>query len=118
VELIVFRSFDLSDRLCAIGHIADPIATSTLYLAAELRKPVLLEGRLVDGKTQPAYPVAEAAGTSFERLQCYEGVPHSSHEFHAGMTGLAKALRGWSLGKTSLGSEIFDLAQGTQTSGR
>src|SRR6266853_2087137 len=65
---------DLSERLRDSGYIADPIATSTVYLAAKLRKPVLLEGPAGSGKTQLAYAVAEAAGTSVERLQCYEGV--------------------------------------------
>jgi len=74
-ELIVFLSVeDLTERLRDTGYIADPIATSTVYLAAELHKPVLVEGPAGSGKTQLAYAVAEAAGTSVERLQCYEGV--------------------------------------------
>jgi MoxR-like ATPase len=36
--------------------------------------------------------------------------PESSPEFHAGMAGLAKALRGWSLEKPPSVSEILDLA--------
>jgi MoxR-like ATPase len=74
-ELLVFSSVeDLSERLRATGYIADPVATTTVYLAAELHKPVLLEGPAGSGKTQLAYAVAEAAGTAVERLQCYEGV--------------------------------------------
>jgi MoxR-like ATPase len=37
--------------------------------------------------------------------------PDSSPELHAGMAGLAKALRGWSLEKPPSVSEILDLAQ-------
>ena len=37
--------------------------------------------------------------------------PDSSREFHAGMAGIAKALRGWSLEKPPSVSEIIDLAQ-------
>ena len=71
----MFRSFeDLSDRLRITGYIADPVATSTVYLAAELHKPLLLEGPAGSGKTQLAYAIAEAAGTVVERLQCYEGI--------------------------------------------
>jgi len=71
----VFLSIeDLGERLRAAGYIADPVATTTVYLAAELHKPVLLEGPAGSGKTQLAYAVAEAAGTGVERLQCYEGV--------------------------------------------
>jgi MoxR-like ATPase len=36
--------------------------------------------------------------------------PHASQEFHAGMAGLAKALRGWSMEKAPSVSEIIDLA--------
>jgi len=71
----VFRSIeDLGERLRATGYIADPVAITTVYLAAELHKPVLLEGPAGSGKTQLAYAIAEAAGTAVERLQCYEGV--------------------------------------------
>src|SRR5437870_8150116 len=65
---------DLEERLRATGYIADSIATTTIYLAARLHKPLLLEGPAGSGKTQLAYAVAEAAGTQVERLQCYEGI--------------------------------------------
>ena len=38
-------------------------------------------------------------------------VPEASPHFHAGLAGLAKALRGWSLEKPPSVSEILDLAQ-------
>jgi MoxR-like ATPase len=65
---------DASKRLRNTGYLADPVATITVYLAAQLHKPLLLEGPAGSGKTQLAYAVAEAANTSVERLQCYEGV--------------------------------------------
>jgi MoxR-like ATPase len=65
---------DASKRLRSTGYLADPVATITVYLAAQLHKPLLLEGPAGSGKTQLAYAVAEAANTSVERLQCYEGV--------------------------------------------
>ena len=65
---------DAEIGLRAAGYIADSIATTTVYLAARLQKPLLLEGPAGSGKTQLAYAVAEAANTSVERLQCYEGI--------------------------------------------
>jgi MoxR-like ATPase len=43
--------------------------------------------------------------------------PDSSREFHSGMAGLAKALRGWSLEKPPSVSEILDLAQALKVLG-
>lgn len=65
---------DVDAGLRGTGYIADPIATTTVYLAARLQKPLLLEGPAGSGKTQLAYAVADAAGTTVERLQCYEGI--------------------------------------------
>ena len=65
---------DVSEGLRSTGYIADSIATTTVYLAAKLHKPLLLEGPAGSGKTQLAYAVAEAADTTVERLQCYEGI--------------------------------------------
>lgn len=65
---------EVSQRLRSTGYIADSIATTTVYLAARLQKPLLLEGPAGSGKTQLAYAVAQAADTTVERLQCYEGI--------------------------------------------
>jgi len=65
---------DLAEGLRAAGYIADSIAITTVFLASRLKKPLLLEGPAGSGKTQIAYAVAQAVGTTVERLQCYEGV--------------------------------------------
>ncbi len=65
---------EVSAGLRATGYIADSVASTTVYLAAKLHKPLLLEGPAGSGKTQLAYAVAEAADTTVERLQCYEGI--------------------------------------------
>jgi MoxR-like ATPase len=71
----VFSSLrELEERLRASGYIADSITTTTVYLAAQLHKPLLLEGPAGSGKTQLAYAVADAVNTPVERLQCYEGI--------------------------------------------
>jgi len=44
--------------------------------------------------------------------------PQQSHEFHQGMAGLAKALRGWSLEKPPSISEMLDLAQALEALGK
>ena len=65
---------DLRQQLRATGYIADTVGTSTVYLAACLHKPLLLEGPAGSGKTQLAYAVADAASTVVERLQYYQGI--------------------------------------------
>jgi len=71
----VFSSLqELEGGLRASGYIADSVATTTVFLAASLQKPLLLEGPAGSGKTQLAYAVADAAHTTVERLQCYEGI--------------------------------------------
>jgi MoxR-like ATPase len=71
----VFSSLEeVGQRLRATGYIADSVETTTVYLAARLQKPLLLEGPAGGGKTQLAYAVTEAANTCVERLQCYEGI--------------------------------------------
>jgi MoxR-like ATPase len=44
--------------------------------------------------------------------------PEQSSEFHLGMAGLAKALRGWSLEKPPSISEMLDLAQALEALGK
>jgi MoxR-like ATPase len=71
----VFSSLpELDESLRATGYIADSVATTTVYLAARLKKPLLLEGPAGGGRTQLAYAVADAAETPVERPQCYEGI--------------------------------------------
>jgi MoxR-like ATPase len=71
----VFSSLDqVGVRVRSTGYIADSVASTTVYLAARLQKPLLLEGPAGSGKTQLAYAVAQAADACVERLQCYQGI--------------------------------------------
>src|ERR1700721_2131358 len=65
---------ELSEKLGSTGYFIDPVMTQVVFLAAKLKKPLLLEGPAGSGKTQLALSVAAAANTHVERLQCYRGV--------------------------------------------
>jgi len=74
----VFASLqELDQKLRTAGYIADPITVNTVYLAAKLHRPMLMEGVAGGGKTELAYAIAKAADTSVERLQCYQGIDDS-----------------------------------------
>jgi MoxR-like ATPase len=42
---------DLSGKLSAAGYFIDPVMVQVVYLAAKLKKPLLLEGPAGSGKT-------------------------------------------------------------------
>src|SRR5215469_11566551 len=65
---------ELAAKLRAARYIIDPITLEVVYLAARMRKPLLVEGPPGCGKTELAYALAAAANTVVERLQCYVGI--------------------------------------------
>jgi len=58
--------------------VADPAIATSLHLALELRKPLLIEGHAGVGKTEIAKVLARMLGTDLIRLQCYEGLDTST----------------------------------------
>jgi len=68
---------DVLDGLREAGYLADTAIATVVYLAAELGKPVLIEGPAGTGKTELAKSVARMTGSRLIRLQCYEGLDES-----------------------------------------
>jgi MoxR-like ATPase len=64
----------LHEALERNGYVADPAIATALFLATDLRKPLLIEGDAGVGKTETAKVLATALGTELIRLQCYEGL--------------------------------------------
>ncbi len=56
------------------GYIADPAIATALFLAKEMRRPLLIEGDAGVGKTEIAKVLARLLETELIRLQCYEGL--------------------------------------------
>ena len=65
---------DVQARLAGVGYLASTAVATTVFLAARLGKPLLVEGPAGVGKTELARAVADATGAGLVRLQCYEGI--------------------------------------------
>lgn len=65
---------DVVSALARVGYLADTATATTVYIAASLERPLLVEGPAGVGKTQLARAVADATGAELIRLQCYEGL--------------------------------------------
>ncbi|NEB78153.1 MoxR family ATPase [Streptomyces sp. SID14478] len=68
---------DVTARLAETGYLASPAVATTVFLAARLGKPLLVEGPAGVGKTELAKAVAAISDARLIRLQCYEGVDES-----------------------------------------
>ena len=56
------------------GYIAEPTIATAVFLAREMRRPLLVEGEAGVGKTEIAKVLARMLDTELVRLQCYEGL--------------------------------------------
>src|SRR5499427_9220065 len=69
---------ELSDRLAAVGYIADRDIATALWLMEFLKRPLLLEGEAGVGKNEVAKALAAVHGAELIRLQCYEGLDQNA----------------------------------------
>jgi MoxR-like ATPase len=91
----------------SFGYICSEKIATAVFLAFQLRKPVLVEGPPGVGKTELAKTTALLLEAPLIRLQCYEGLDE------------AKALYEWKYGKQLLYTQVLkeklgDLLQGAQ----
>ena len=103
---------DVKAHLAGAGYLASDAIATTVYLASELGKPLLIEGPAGVGKTALAEAVAEAQKADLIRLQCYEGVDEARALYewnHAKQLLRITAGRdeSWDEAKTDIFSEEF-----------
>jgi MoxR-like ATPase len=80
----------VKEALARQDYLADDRIAQVVFLAAQLSKPVLVEGPAGVGKTELAKALAASTGRRLIRLQCYEGLDE------------AKALYEWNYKKQLL----------------
>ncbi len=68
----------ISDRLAAVGYIADRDLATALWLMEFLKRPLLLEGEAGVGKTEVGKALAALHECELIRLQCYEGLDQNA----------------------------------------
>ena len=92
----MFESIDdVISKFADEQYICDRRIATIVYLAAHLKKPILVEGPAGVGKTELAKVVAASLGCDLIRLQCYEGLDE------------AKALYEWEYAKQLLYTQIL-----------
>jgi MoxR-like ATPase len=79
----------------SLGYICSSKIATAVFLACQLRKPVLVEGPPGVGKTELAKTTAALLQLPLIRLQCYEGLDE------------AKALYEWKYGKQLLYTQVL-----------
>jgi MoxR-like ATPase len=86
----------LREALHQAGYIADEGLATSLWLAGELQRPLLVEGDAGVGKTALALALAKAQSRRLVRLQCHEGLD------------LAQAAYEWNYGRQLLAIRLHE----------
>ena len=68
---------EIKSEMIKQQYICDDASATVLFLAQQLKKPILVEGPAGVGKTTIAQAFAQTKGCSLIRLQCYEGIDES-----------------------------------------
>ena len=85
---------ELKNKLDAAHYVYDDSLVTTLLVALQLGRPLLIEGAAGVGKTEIAKVMAQALDRELVRLQCYEGLDES------------KALYEWNYQKQLLSIQV------------
>lgn len=86
----------LQEALQGVGYIPDPGLSTTVWLAMQLQRPVLLEGDAGVGKTALALALSQALSRPLVRLQCFEGLD------------MAQAAYEWNYGKQLMAIRLHE----------
>ena len=92
---------DVIDRFAEVNYVCGKDIATTVYLMAQLQRPLLVEGPPGVGKTELAKMLAETTNRQLIRLQCYEGLDE------------AKALYEWEYSKQLLYVQMLKEKLGT-----
>ena len=71
---VIITLSELKKGFNNVGYICEESTALTVFLAMDLKKPLLIEGAPGVGKTEMGKVLAEILDTDLIRLQCYEGL--------------------------------------------
>ncbi len=91
---------ELQTQLSRVGYLPDPGLSTTVWLATQLQRPVMLEGDAGVGKTALALALSKALQRPLVRLQCFEGLD------------MAQAAYEWNYGKQLMAIRLHENTEG------
>jgi MoxR-like ATPase len=100
---------ELQAVLAEHGYLADEGLATAVFLALELRRPLLLEGEAGVGKTEVAKVLSRWTGGELLRLQCYEGIDVAQAVYEWDYSRQLLHLRAAEAAGTAMGDDIAHL---------